>query len=166
MSDYSYLYDEFPEVISGEQLRKILHISKRKCAWLLQSGAIRCIDSCQSTRRYAVKLDDVIEYIIRTENASERVQPQRPPECFREQLNDVWFHVPDVLTITEVSAITGYTPNAVDRWRVKCSLRSVIVQTGLITCREWLIDFYCGDGYNIVKKVDKHRKLLERIIKL
>ncbi|MBR6983158.1 MAG: hypothetical protein IKH75_06445 [Ruminococcus sp.] len=113
-----------------------------------------------------MKLDDVIEYIIRTENASERVQPQRPPECFREQLNDVWFDVPDVLTITEVSAITGYTPNAVDRWIVKCSLRSVIVQTGLITCREWLIDFYCGDGYNIVKKVDKHRKLLERIIKL
>ena len=74
--------------------------------------------------------------------------------------------MPDVLTITEVSAITGYTPNAVDRWIVKGSLRSVIVQTGLITCREWLIDFYCGDGYNIIKKVDKHRKLLERIIKL
>lgn len=63
MSDYSFLYDEFPEVISGEQL------------------------------------------------------------------NDVWFDVPDVLTITEVSAITGYTPNAVDRWIVKGSLRSVIVQT-------------------------------------
>ena len=24
MSDYSYLHDEFPEVLSGEQLRKIL----------------------------------------------------------------------------------------------------------------------------------------------
>ena len=163
MNDYSYLYDEFPDVISGEQLRKILHISKRKCAWLLHSGAIPCTDSCQSTRRYAVKLDDVIEYLIRTENAAEKVQSQQPPECFREQLNDVWFDMPDVLTITEVSAITGYTPNAVDRWIVKGSLRSVIVQTGIITCRAWLIDFYCGDGYNIVKKVGKHRKLLERI---
>jgi hypothetical protein len=164
MSDYSYLYDEFPEVLSGEQLRKILHISKRKCAWLLQSGAIPCTDNCNKTRRYAVKLDDVIEYIIRTENAAERVQPQRPPECFREQLNDVWFDVPDVLTITEVSTITGYTPNAVDRWVVKGSLRSVIVQTGIITCREWLIDFYCGDGYNIVKKVDKHLELLRKLL--
>ncbi len=115
MSDYSYLYDEFPEVISGEQLRKILHISKRKCAWLLQSGAIPCTDSYQKTRRYAVKLDDVIEYIIRSENAAERVKPQRPPECSREQPNDVWFDVPDVLTITDVAGITGYTPNAVDR---------------------------------------------------
>ena len=110
-----------------------------------------------------MKLDDVIEYIIRTENAAERVKPQRSPECFREQLNDVWFDVPDVLTITEVSAITGYTPNAVDRWIVKSSLRSVIVQTGLVTCREWLIDFYCGDGYNIVKKVDKNQELLRKL---
>ena len=164
MSDYSYLYDEFPEIISGEQLRKILHISKRKCAWLLQSGAIPCTDSCQSTRRYTVKLDDVIEYIIRSENAAGRVQPQRPPECFREQLNDMWFDVPDVLTITEVSAITGYTSNAEDRWIVKGSLRAVIVQTGIITSRELLIDFYCGDGYNIVKKVDKHKNLLRKLI--
>lgn len=166
MSDYSYLYDEFPEVISGEQLRKILHISKRKCAWLLQSGAIPCTDNCNKTRRYAAKLDDVIDYIITSENAAVNVHPLRPPDGFKEQLIDEWFDVPDVLTIKEVSAITGYTPNAVDRWIVKGSLRSVIVQTGLITSREWLIDFYCGDGYNIVKKVDKHRKLLERIIKL
>ena len=164
MSDYSYLYDEFPEVISGEQLRKILHISKRKCAWLLNSGIIPCIDNCQKTRRYTVKLDDVINYIIASENAAVNVQPPRPPEGFRELLIDEWFDVPDVLTITDVAGITGYTPNAVDRWIVKGSLRSVIVQTGLITCREWLIDFYCGDGYNIVKKVDKHQKLLRKLL--
>lgn len=164
MSDYSYLYDEFPEIISGEQLRKILHISKRKCAWLLNSGAIPCNDSCQKTRRYAVKLDDVIYYIIASENAAVNVKPLRPPEGFREQLIDEWFDVPDVLTISEVARITGYTPNAVDRWIVKGSLRSVIVQAGLITCREWLADFYCGDGYNIVKKVDKHRKLLRKLL--
>ena len=111
-----------------------------------------------------MKLDDVIEYIIGSENAAERVQPQRPPECFCEQLNDMWFDVPDVATITEVSALTGYTPDAVDRLIVKGSLRSVIVQTGLLTCRKRLIDFYCGDGYNIVKTVGKHLELLRKLI--
>ena len=164
MSDYSYLYDEFPEVISGEQLRKILHISKRKCAWLLQSGAIPCTDNCNKTRRYAVKLNDVINYIIAFENAAVNVQPLRPPDGFRELLIDEWFDVPDVLTITDVAGITGYTPNAVDRWIVKGILRSVIVQIGIITCRDWLIDFYCSDGYNIAKKVDKHRELLSQLI--
>ena len=101
-----------------------------------------------------MKLDDVIDYIIVSENAAVKVQPLRPPVGFRELLIDEWFDVPDVLTISDVAGITGYTPNAVDRWIVKGNLRSVMVQTGLITCREWLIDFYCGDGYNIVKKVD------------
>ncbi len=164
MSNYSHLYDEFPEVISGEQLRQILHVSKRKCAWLLNNGVIPCTDSCQRTRRYSIKLDDVIDYIIASENVAVNVKPLRPPEGFREQLIDEWFDVPDVLTISDVAGITGYTPNAVDRWIVKGSLRSVTVQTGIITCREWLADFYCGDGYNIVKKVDKHRKLLRKLL--
>ena len=51
---------------------------------------------------------------IESEKAAERVQPQRPPECFREQLSDEWFDVLDFLTITDVSDVTGYTPNAVD----------------------------------------------------
>lgn len=164
MNDYSFLHDEFPEVISGEQLRQILHVSKRKRAWLLNNGIIPCTDNCQRTRRYAVKLNDVIDYIIASENAAVNVQPLRPPEGFRELLIDEWFDVPDVLTISDVANITGYTPNAVDHWIVKGSLRSVIVQTGLITCREWLADFYCGDGYNIVKKVNKHQKLLQKLL--
>ena len=180
MSDYSYLYDEFPEVISGEQLRKILHVSKRKCAWLLNNGIIPCTDSSQRTRRYSVKIDDVIAYIVDLNTNPQNhiypigaftskptqllIMPQKLPEGFRELLIDEWFNVPDVLTITDVAGITGYTPNAVDNWIVKGSLRSVIVQTCIITCREWLIDFYCDDGYNIVKKVDKHRKLLGKLL--
>lgn len=160
--------------------RKLSEISKRKCAWLLNNGIIPCTDSCQKTRRYAVKLDDLIAYIIDlTTNPQNHnypigaftskptqllIMPQKLPEVFRELLIDEWFDVPDVLTISDVADITGYTPNAVDRWIVKGILRSVIVQTGIITCRDWLIDFYCSDGYNIVKKVDKHRKLLRKLL--
>ena len=115
MNDYSYLHEEFPEVISGEQLRQILHVSKRKCAWLLNNGIIPCTDSYLKTHRYSIKLDDVIDYIIATENAAVNVQPLRPPEGVRELLIDEWFDVPDMLTITDVAGITGYTPNAVDR---------------------------------------------------
>ena len=164
MNDYNFLYDNFPEIISGEQLRKILHISKRKCAYLLKSGVIPCIDTGQKSRRYYIRLNDVIEYITTTEKAASAVKPQRPPESFRERLNDEWHDLPELLTITGVAKITGYTTNAVDRWIVKGSLRSVTTQTGIITCREWLIDFYCKDGYNIVKKVDRHIELLGKLL--
>jgi len=45
MSDYSYLKERYPEILSSEQLRQILHISKRKCVWMLQNGWIPCIDN-------------------------------------------------------------------------------------------------------------------------
>lgn len=164
MNDYNFLYDNFPEIISGEQLRKILHISKRRCAYLLKSGVIPCTDTGQKSRRYYIRLNDVIEYIKNAEDTFEAMKPQIPPEGFRKRLSDEWYDLPELLTITDVAKITGYTTNAVDRWIVKGSLRSVTAQTGIITCREWLIDFYCKDGYNIVKKVDRHMNLLKKLL--
>lgn len=52
------------EKLSAEQICKILHISKRKCAWMLQNGMIPCKDSGKKTRRYAIRIDDIILYLI------------------------------------------------------------------------------------------------------
>ena len=43
-SDFSYLRDHYPQEVSSDQVRQMLHISKRKCAWMLQNGFIRCQD--------------------------------------------------------------------------------------------------------------------------
>ena len=37
------------EKLSAEKICKILHISKRKCAWMLQNGMIPCKDSGKKT---------------------------------------------------------------------------------------------------------------------
>ena len=49
--------------ISLEQLYKMLHISKRKAAWMLQNGIIPCRMRNTKTHRYAVRLEDVEEYL-------------------------------------------------------------------------------------------------------
>ena len=51
------------EKLSAEQICKILHISKRKCAWMLQNGMIPCKDSGKKTRRYTVLRKDLDAYI-------------------------------------------------------------------------------------------------------
>lgn len=179
MNDYNYLRDEYPPIISSEQLRKLLHISKQKCVWMLQNGIIPCIDTHKKTRRYTIRLDDVIAYITASEQAPENqeipagtfsskpkrspIMPAMPPDGFRESLTDEWYNVDDVLTIADVAKLTGYSENTVDRWILKGSLRSVLVQTGLITCKEWLINFYCADGYRIAQKSEKHVSLIKKL---
>ena len=53
----------YPETINSEQLRIILGISKRKCAWMLQNGVIPCKDTEKKTRRYTIEITDVIHYV-------------------------------------------------------------------------------------------------------
>lgn len=59
-TDYSHLLTEYPATISMDQLYKICHISKRKARWLLEHGVIPCEDNGNQTRRFAIKLTDVI----------------------------------------------------------------------------------------------------------
>ena len=87
-TDYTYLYEEYPEVISADQLYRICHISKRKAKWLLEHGYIPCEDSGKKTRRYKIRLNDVIDYLRTLEAAPDLVAtPVGAFNVKRKQLN-------------------------------------------------------------------------------
>ena len=52
--------------ISQEEMRKMLHISKRKAKYLLDEGIIPCVNTGKLTRQYRVNLSDVEEYLLCT----------------------------------------------------------------------------------------------------
>ena len=51
------------EIISLEQLYKMLHISKRKAAWMLQNGIIPCEIRNTPTHKYAIRKEDALAYM-------------------------------------------------------------------------------------------------------
>ena len=55
--------------ISLEQLYKMLHVSKRKAAWMLQNGIIPCRIRPTATHRYIIRLEDVEIYLQRQRKA-------------------------------------------------------------------------------------------------
>ena len=63
--DYGHLREQYPAVISKDQLYRICHISKRKALWLLEHGVIPCEDSGKQTRRFRIQLEDVIDFLER-----------------------------------------------------------------------------------------------------
>jgi hypothetical protein len=79
-TDYSYLREEYPEIISQDQLYRICRISKRKATWLLENGFIPCKDSGKKTRRFKIRINDVITYLTKLEKHPESLQT--PPEIF------------------------------------------------------------------------------------
>ncbi len=63
--DYNYFHEQYPETISMDQLYRICHVSKRKARWLLENGIISCEDSGKQTRRFHIRLEDVITFLER-----------------------------------------------------------------------------------------------------
>lgn len=183
------MLSSLPQVMSGEQVRCILHISKRKCAWMLSNGFIKCQNTGKRTRKYTVLKDDLLTYIEDSANHPEKYVtpyaefstakyrnthkprprktgfPSSLPSDFRPWLEQEFESVPDALTIPQVIATTGYTDNTVNRWLRQGHLKSVQTQTTKIIPKLWLIDFYCGYGYTITNMSDKHIKLLQKFFK-
>ena len=63
------------EIISLEQLYKMLHISKRKAAWMLQNGIIPCEIRNTPTHKYSVRKEDVLAYIAKSEREKRKEIP-------------------------------------------------------------------------------------------
>ena len=77
-------FEGLPTVLSGEQVRTVLHISKRKCAWMLNNGFIKCENTGKKTRKYAVLKEDLLTYIEDSAKHPEKyVTPYRQTKHIR-----------------------------------------------------------------------------------
>ena len=177
------------EKLTAEQICKILHISKRKCAWMLQNGMIPCKDSGKKTRRYTVLQKDLDAYIkdsaehpekyfipvtFSSKNPGKRepikkyepdkyfIYPEQVPADFRAWLDDAWYDLPDVITPKDVETILGYEHESVRRWINRGWLQITKAHNFEYIARDWLIDFTCDYAFQIIKKSEKHRKLLDK----
>ena len=137
------LFSEDKTELCLDEARRMLHISKRKCAELLKKGILPCTSTEKKTRQYKIRRSDV-EALMNTQ--SFKAKTAVSPEEYRSQLEDLWYDVPDVLTPADVQKLTGYSQSYVSSWMVSGKLRTVTVHGSPITSREWLIDFMCATG--------------------
>ncbi len=175
---------DYPEIISSEQVRQILGISKRKASWLLNNGHIPCQISKKETRKYKIKRDDLIAYLsdrekhpekyivpkgvfstAKTTQRKEEGFPMVLPQDFREWLETEWQKLPDVLTAEKIEKRTGYSKKTILRWMRTKRLECVVLPNDFVTTKEWLVDFYCGQGYEPRYMCEKHKKLVRRYLK-
>ena len=171
----------YPKTINSEQLRIILGISKRKCAWMLQNRVIPCKDTEKKTRRYTIEITDVIHYVNTVsenpyayfippifsakKSTAEIRYPNELREDFSEWLTKRWCHRKDTLTPKEIETLLGYEHESVRRWINRGHLKCVKAQGAEIIAKEWLISFLSNYGFKIAKKSQKHQELITEFLK-
>jgi excisionase family DNA binding protein len=182
ITDYSYLRDEYPEIISQDQLYRICRISKRKATWLLENGYVPCEDSGKKTRRFKIRIDDVIIYLTKLEKHPESLQTppgifssrakyrsikqmQEPidPKSFTKMLKKEWSNFPDALTTNDVAKLIGYTQSTLSDWIIQNKIIGIRYYNKYLIPKDSLIKYLAGDGHNkIQQKSEKHMRLLEQ----
>ena len=165
---------EYPKQLTLENVRCILHISKRKASWLLANGYIKCRNNGKKTRQYSIDIKDLFEYIDSAEKAclpcgifSSRQSIDTafnlpPPANFSQWLRNEWSTVNDLLRLDEVAVITGYALSSVQKWTYKKRLPCIWAQAKVLTTKEWLIEFFVEHGHRIIRKSDIHLQLLHK----
>ena len=178
--DYRYLQREYPETISMEQLYRICHISKRKARWLLEHGVISCQDSGKQTRRFSIRLDDVICFLkqrdagllddvipqgIFSSSNPHQVRPTSPvldENRLCAYLMKCWEDWPDMLTTRQASELCGYSVNALNRWRNLGQIQGVKYRNTLRYSKESLACWLASvKGQSIAVPSPQHREWMK-----
>ena len=183
-TDYSYLLNEYPEIISQDQLYRICHISKRKATWLLENGYIPCQDSGKKTRRFKIRIDDVIIYLTRLEKHPESVQTPSgifstrvkyrsikqmhepiDPMRFTKMLTKKWSGFPDALTVRDIMELIGYSQSTISDWVMQEKIIGIRYYNRYLIPKDSLIKYLTGDGHNKIQlKSEKHKDLIRKYL--
>lgn len=165
---------QYPKKLTLDNVRCILHISKRKASWLLANGYIKHKNNGKKTRQYSIDIKDLFEYIDTAETlclpcgifssrgAIDSVFNLPPPANFSQWLENEWTSVSDLLRLAEVAVITGYALSSVQKWTHKELLPCIWVQAKVLTTKEWLIEFFVNHGQRIIRKSDVHLHILQK----
>ena len=136
ISQRKALRTAYPDILTLSDITKILKINKRKAAWMLQNGYIKNTNSGKKTRQYQVRINDLFEYMDKVERNDPSIQiplglfnanvigqkngasmkhsetlpcvQKKLNEDFKVWLDNEWAGIPEMLTVTDISKISGY----------------------------------------------------------
>ena len=178
----------YPEVITKDQFYRICHVSKRTATYLLDNGFVPCTNSGKKTRKYKIRLDDVITFLERREanplafkapdnyykdnkgsasknesyayslNTSRLLHYRKMLRVF---LKSRLADCEDVMTPKDIEKVLGYSYKSVTRWCINKELRSFLILNKFKIPKEYLIDFMASERCILIaKKSDKHLEMM------
>ena len=164
MKYYESIRRKYPETVSKDQFYQIAHISKATALHLLQNGLVPCKDTGKKTRRYTIRTDDIIFYLIDRE-----LHPEvyRAPEraSFRKYMEDEFCQYGDLLTIVEVAEAIGYCDTSLHRWCNAKKLKSFNISGKFLIPKISLVDFLVSQySFDITRKTWKHTLLIKSFL--
>ena len=167
-NDYEWVLDEYPEYITKEQLYKICKVSKKTAQKYLESGLIPSVCTGKKTRKYSIKITDVVEFLyfrdenpllckmkIGAERMSGRCHSEPTIRLLEKTLSCVLEEYPDVLEIPQVMEITGYKHQTILNWCNKNKVEHFLIRMRCMIPKASLMEYLAADGFHAINAESK-----------
>lgn len=185
---YDEIRKQYPETITKDQFYRIAHISKATALHLLQNGLVPCKDTGKKTRRYTIRVEDVILYLIdreirpevyrapdrwyvgRSNNGLPRSAYQKKfveltdddKAAFRKYLEEELKSYDDLMKAAEVTEILGYGNTTIQNWCKSKKVKTFCISNKRLIPKISLIDFLVSQSsFEIRRKTWKHILLIK-----
>lgn len=163
-----------PPLLNQKQLRRVCHISPRTAHYLLQSGAI----PNERRNQYIIEKAAVLAFLNHSEkflrpncapqgrwgtpHTVRLLPPEAAPEStLRSYYIRMFADLPDVLTVPQISAATGYNVRTVGQWLRRGRMRYLMLDRAYHVPKVWVIDYLCSELHNAT-----HRKSPQHVAAL
>ena len=180
-------FEAYPEILTAEQMRIVCHMSKRTAYYLLSSGLIPNVYNGKKTHCYRIRKSDIIAFVIdraehpeaykapanwyQANNAAGKKQfavrplpPPIPKEIMREYYTRMTRKYNDVMTVLDISELTGYLRTTIVNWINKDWLKTIIKTRKFLVPKCFLIDYLCSGTYHAIRR--KSQKHIEALWKM
>lgn len=166
---YDSLREQYPDVISLEQLYKICKISKRSASYLVVQGIIPATDTGRRTWRYEILLDDVITYLRRREQVGSMIPVGAVTQSKKEGRNEYRKYLnlakevggeklkqhfllilkdyPDVIPVAVASRVIGLSTKTIHHAIRKGQLKHILIGRDFLLPKPFLVEFMASSAY-------------------
>lgn len=171
------------EYLSGEELYKYLHISKRKMKYLIEHGYIPAVDTGKRTYRYQVTRKDAKQFKLRLEEDPNCLAPlkgkfsnnNKQAERFiieptkenslklKRFLINRWQSIPEALSADDISDLIGYSRTHINEMLLMPNLMVVEVVGKRYCTKQSLIEFLSSiEMLASIRQSEKYKTILKQ----
>jgi len=166
MEKYATLKNQYPDLLSLDQVHRICRIAKRTARYLVENGIIPAIDTGKKTWRYQIAIDDVITYLDRRDKFGSMIPPGAVTSRYREReakMNNrksfselvtqgqeqelakyfsfIYKNYDDVLTTADIVEMTGLDKSTVQKLLRSGHIKSLERRPTYLVPKQYLLDF-------------------------
>lgn len=169
---YQYIINEYPEYVNKEQFYKIAHISKKTTQYLLQSKKVPCLENDKKTRKYKIKVSDIVAYMIDREIRPEYYMPSFLKKVnssslyckmcsmneneilqFRSYLAKELKTMKNILTVRDISELIGISRKTISKKCTRGEIFSFLINGKRLIPKVVLVEYLSSyKGFLLVKK--------------